>query len=128
MATQSQIVAYARLKPSLGVNQAQELIYGTDETDQILEVIVPKGTKHGPVNNAKDCYQFKFAKVFSPMATQDEVFEQVASPVVDSCLDGYNGTIFAYGQTGSGKTFTMSGGDSWEERGVIPRAFTYLFD
>lgn len=43
-------------------------------------------------------------------------------------LDGYNGTVFAYGQTGSGKTFTMSGGGpSWEERGIIPRVFTHLF-
>ena len=33
----------------------------------------------------------------------------MAKPVIQNCLDGYNGTIFAYGQTGSGKTFTMSG-------------------
>lgn len=44
-------------------------------------------------------------------------------------LDGYNGTIFAYGQTGSGKTYTMSGGGSlWEDRGIIPRAFSQIFD
>lgn len=44
-------------------------------------------------------------------------------------MDGYNGTIFAYGQTGSGKTHTMSGsGSSWEERGIIPRAFSQIFD
>ncbi len=34
----------------------------------------------------------------------------MAKDVVDSALDGFNGTIFAYGQTGSGKTFTMTGG------------------
>ena len=45
-----------------------------------------------------------------------------------SCLDGYNGTIFAYGQTGSGKTFTMSGGDTWNQRGIVPRVFSNLFD
>ncbi|CDW75634.1 kinesin motor domain containing protein [Stylonychia lemnae] len=44
------------------------------------------------------------------------------------CLDGYNGTIFAYGQTGSGKTYSMSGGDTWNQRGIVPRVFTYLFD
>jgi len=27
----------------------------------------------------------------------------------NSCLDGYNGTVFAYGQTGSGKTYTING-------------------
>lgn len=49
-------------------------------------------------------------------------------PVLENCLDGYNGTIFAYGQTGSGKTFTMSGGDTWDTRGIVPRVFTRLFE
>jgi hypothetical protein len=43
-------------------------------------------------------------------------------------MEGYNGTIFAYGQTGSGKTYTMSGADTWELRGIIPRVFTHIFD
>jgi Cdc6-like AAA superfamily ATPase len=30
-------------------------------------------------------------------------------PIIESVLEGYNGTIFAYGQTGTGKTFTMEG-------------------
>ena len=49
--------------------------------------------------------------------------------VIDSAIDGYNGTIFAYGQTGSGKTFTMTGGSaSYKQRGIIPRSISYLFD
>jgi kinesin family member 6/9 len=52
----------------------------------------------------------------------------VARPVIDNCLEGYNGTIFAYGQTGSGKTFTMSGGDLWPDRGIIPRVLSYIFE
>ncbi len=39
--------------------------------------------------------------------TQEEVWISVGKPVVDTCIAGYNGTIFAYGQTGSGKTFTI---------------------
>lgn len=42
--------------------------------------------------------------------SQQDVFDVVAVPVVESVLDGYNATIFAYGQTGSGKTFTITGG------------------
>ncbi len=34
---------------------------------------------------------------------------KIAQPIADSCLQGYNGSIFAYGQTGSGKTFTIQG-------------------
>lgn len=43
-------------------------------------------------------------------ATQEDVFDVVARPVVSSALEGFNSTIFAYGQTGSGKTFTITGG------------------
>ena len=51
----------------------------------------------------------------------------MAKPVIDNCLDGYNGTVFTYGQTGSGKTYTMSGGETWNERGITPRVLTYIF-
>jgi Cdc6-like AAA superfamily ATPase len=40
---------------------------------------------------------------------QKDVYEQTARALVDSVLEGFNGTIFAYGQTGTGKTFTMEG-------------------
>jgi hypothetical protein len=35
----------------------------------------------------------------------------VAKPIVNSVLDGFNGTIFAYGQSQAGKTYTMMGED-----------------
>ena len=79
------------------------------------------------LSNAKDNHQFSFHSIYHQNASQEEIFEGVAKPVIDNCLDGYNGTIFAYGQTGSGKTFTMSGGDLWEDRGIIPRVLSYIF-
>jgi kinesin family member 6/9 len=60
--------------------------------------------------------------------SQEEIFKEIAQPVVDSVIEGYNGTIFAYGQTGSGKTFTITGGaERYVDRGVIPRTVAYLF-
>ena len=50
---------------------------------------------------------FVFDNVVQPRATQSDVYEVVAKPIVEDVLNGYNGTIFAYGQTSSGKTFTM---------------------
>ena len=41
--------------------------------------------------------------------TQDQIFQRVGKPMIDSCLKGYNCTVFAYGQTGAGKTYTMQG-------------------
>ena len=42
-------------------------------------------------------------------STQKQVYDEAAKPIIESVLDGFNGTIFAYGQTSSGKTHTMSG-------------------
>lgn len=75
---------------------------------------------------------FTYDHVADMDTTQDSVFSSVAKNIVESCMNGYNGTIFAYGQTGSGKTFTMLGpsdSDNFTDnlRGVIPRSFEYLF-
>ena len=52
------------------------------------------------INNSKERYEFRFAKVFDRDTRQEEVFKLVALPTILSALDGFNGTIFAYGQTG----------------------------
>ncbi|XP_038617426.1 kinesin-like protein KIF15 [Tachyglossus aculeatus] len=75
---------------------------------------------------------FTFDHVANTDTTQESVFSSVAKSIVESCMNGYNGTIFAYGQTGSGKTFTMMGPSEFDNfthnlRGVIPRSFEYLF-
>uniref|UniRef100_A0A8B9V3F9 Kinesin family member 15 n=1 Tax=Anas zonorhyncha TaxID=75864 RepID=A0A8B9V3F9_9AVES len=75
---------------------------------------------------------FTFDYVANMDTTQESVFSTVAKNIVESCMNGYNGTIFAYGQTGSGKTFTMMGPSDSDNfthslRGVIPRSFEYLF-
>ncbi|OUM58461.1 hypothetical protein PIROE2DRAFT_66605 [Piromyces sp. E2] len=57
-----------------------------------------------------------------------KVYNSTARPIVDSVLEGYNGTIFAYGQTGTGKTFSMVGDREKKElRGIIPNAFDHIF-
>lgn len=50
-------------------------------------------------------------RIFDMGSTQESIYEISARPVVNSVLEGFNGTIFAYGQTSSGKTFTMQGYD-----------------
>ncbi|XP_008398271.1 kinesin-like protein KIF15 isoform X2 [Poecilia reticulata] len=75
---------------------------------------------------------FTYDHVADMKTSQDSVFNSVAKNIVESCMNGYNGTIFAYGQTGSGKTFTMLGPSELDNftdelRGVIPRSFEYLF-
>jgi hypothetical protein len=50
-----------------------------------------------------------------------QVFDEV-SEMVQSALDGYHVCLFSYGQTGAGKTYTMSGGNTPEQQGLMPRA------
>lgn len=74
---------------------------------------------------------FSFDRVFDPSEDQATVFEEVARPIIDDVMAGFNGTIFAYGQTGSGKTFTMEGGRNptdMEACGIIPRAVAAIFE
>lgn len=71
---------------------------------------------------------FTFDAVFSPDSTQADVYNEVARPIVENVLQGYNGTIFAYGQTGTGKTFTMEGVYNVPElKGIIPNSFAQIF-
>lgn len=44
--------------------------------------------------------------------------------LVQSVLEGYNGTVMAYGQTGTGKTFTLGklGDEDTADRGIMVRA------
>ena len=58
--------------------------------------------------------------------SQITFYERCAIPLLQSCLKGYNATIFAYGQTGSGKSHTILVGDG-ENEGIIPRSISDLF-
>ena len=86
---------------------------------------------------------FNFDFVGNDSVSQSDIFTHIAQPIADQCLEGYNGSIFAYGQTGAGKTFTIQGpgnlGDEgvspsmmkgtpeYENRGLMPRSFEYIF-
>ena len=62
-------------------------------------------------------------------ATQEDVFKFAAKPIIESVMEGFNGTIFAYGQTSSGKTHTMQGElDNPELKGITPRIVEYVFN
>lgn len=74
-------------------------------------------------------YKFNFDRVFDPKSNQQEVYDFAAKHIVESVLEGFNGTIFAYGQTSSGKTHTMQGIiDNPEKEGIIPRMIRHMFN
>uniref|UniRef100_A0AAY4DUI4 Kinesin-like protein n=1 Tax=Denticeps clupeoides TaxID=299321 RepID=A0AAY4DUI4_9TELE len=71
---------------------------------------------------------FTFDSVYDWSSKQVDLYDETFRPLVDSVLQGFNGTIFAYGQTGTGKTYTMEGvRNDPERRGVIPNSFEHIF-
>jgi kinesin family protein 23 len=67
-----------------------------------------------------------FKHVFDDKATQKEVFDHVALPLVENLIHGKNGLLFTYGVTGSGKTFTMTGEP--QNGGIMPRCLDVIFN
>eukprot|EP00667_Euglena_gracilis_P000095 EG_transcript_95 len=88
--------------------------------------------RHAPTTGKR----FRFNTVFwpaevpcadpRPPATQQAVFEVVASPLLSEVVRGYNAALLCYGQTGTGKTYTMNG--TAADPGIIPRCAEALFD
>lgn len=60
------------------------------------------------VTGATGLREFHFDSVFTGLATQVQVYDQLQVHVA-SFLNGINSCVFAYGQTGSGKSHTMFG-------------------
>lgn len=72
---------------------------------------------------------FSFDAVFDDRSSQKLIYQTCAAPIVQSVLEGYNGTIFCYGQTGSGKTHTMEGlAEDPDKRGIMANSFQQVFD
>uniref|UniRef100_A0A0K2TUX2 Kinesin-like protein n=1 Tax=Lepeophtheirus salmonis TaxID=72036 RepID=A0A0K2TUX2_LEPSM len=101
----------------------------SDGHKRVVNVDSPKGridVRRTPNNPSEAVRSFSFDSVYDSGSTQEEVYEESFRPLVDSVLKGFNGTIFAYGQTGTGKTWTVEGTENTP--GLIPRAFTHIFD
>jgi kinesin family protein 6/9 len=94
-----------------------------------IELAVPPDANPGIVHtNSSGFIRYEFGHIFGEDTNQEEVFNSVCKQKVHSLLEGVNGTVFAYGQTGSGKTYSIFGGDSFAERGIIPRALGLIFN
>ncbi|XP_063375020.1 kinesin-related protein 4-like [Cydia amplana] len=70
--------------------------------------------------------QYTFDNVYDVTTKTEDVYKDVAKPIVEAAIAGFNGTIFAYGQTSSGKTYTMSGTET--SPGIIQLAVLNLFE
>lgn len=87
----------------------------------VVEIYSPKD------DNKTNGKIFTYDAVYDCHASQKDIYDESVYPLVNSVLEGFNGTIFAYGQTGTGKTYTMEGTDIADNKGIIPRSFEQIF-
>ncbi|CAN0113942.1 unnamed protein product [Ectocarpus sp. 4 AP-2014] len=79
-----------------------------------------------------DRWGFTFDDVLEPGCSQEEVYRKCAKDILESALNGVNGTIMAYGCTGAGKSYTMMGSgqdgvDDPNRSGICARALRDVF-
>ncbi|KAJ0392820.1 hypothetical protein P43SY_009960 [Pythium insidiosum] len=100
----------------------QQIVFAHKATAEI-ELVNPEA------DGAEPPKKFTFDAAISSDATQMDVYNKAATDIVESVVNGFNGTIFAYGQTGAGKSHTMEGySEPPEEKGIIPNSFKHIFD
>ena len=102
------------------MEEQRECIVNVDMNACFIQVYNPQ--------NIKEIKSFTFDHTYDWRATQELIFNQTALPILESIMEGYNGTIFAYGQTGTGKTYTMEGSDNEKDKGIIPRSIDWIFN
>ncbi|XP_062327658.1 kinesin-like protein KIF23 isoform X2 [Osmerus eperlanus] len=113
---------YCRIRP-LGAEDEEcciEMI-----SSSTIQLHAPDGLKANRNGEYKET-QYSFKKVFGIQTTQNELFKDVAKPLVEDLIHCKNGLLFTYGVTGSGKTFTMTGSPG--EGGLLPRSLDMLFN
>ncbi|KAM9065866.1 kinesin-like protein KIF16B isoform X2 [Sarcophilus harrisii] len=110
--------------------EAKFIIHMEKNKTTITNLKIPEGGTGdtGRERTKTFTYDFSFCSADSKSAnyvSQEMVFTNLGTDVLQSAFEGYNACVFAYGQTGSGKSYTMMGnsGDS----GLIPRICEGLF-
>lgn len=115
----SKVEVYVRCRPVEG----DEIPLNSETTAAGTTITVPKvgGGQDEPATER----EYQVDGLWPGSASQTQMFEHVALPVVERVLDGYNGTICCYGATGTGKTYTIFGERGNE--GMLSRAIQHLF-
>jgi len=68
----------------------------------------------------------EFTDVLGTKTGNEDGFNIICMPLIESTLKGYKALLIAYGQTGSGKTFTLIGAKGPGQLGLLPRSIEYF--
>ena len=132
MSKSANVKVYCRIRPENEKEKANGMKIcitpSSENSVKILTESVGVDTGKESKKNSENFQTFTYDGVFSAETEQEKIFEIVAKPLINSALEGINGTLFCYGQTASGKTYTMEGIHNDNKlMGVIPRMMQYVF-
>ena len=134
MSKSANVKVYCRIRPENEKEKQSGMktcITPTSENSVkiITEAVGVDTGKDSSKNKSENFQTFTYDSVFPPETEQEKIFNVVAKPLINSALEGINGTLFCYGQTASGKTYTMEGIPSDNDlRGIIPRMMQLIFE
>ena len=112
---------FLRLRPKLGSKPEDEtLVPATD-----VDVVATAPTDSHSFKMGERETKFTFSQVYPTSTTQEQIFNSVSQPLVDTLLNGGQGLLFAYGMTNAGKTYTIQGSE--HNPGVLPRSLDKIF-
>ncbi|XP_076626871.1 kinesin-like protein KIF23 isoform X1 [Colletes latitarsis] len=122
MISKDPVQVYCRLRP---MQHPTDVSCMKVTSDTSLIITPPESSTNFRTSSNKEI-QTTFSRVFTPDATQKEIFNVVAYPLVENVIRGRNGLLFTYGVTGSGKTYTMTGEP--QDVGIMPRCLDVIFN
>jgi len=68
----------------------------------------------------------EFTDVLGTKTNNEDGFNIICMPLIETTLQGFKALLIAYGQTGSGKTFTLIGAKGPGQLGLLPRSIQYF--
>lgn len=122
MLSKDPVQVYCRLRP---MQHSADISCMKLVSDTTVIITPPESATNFRNSNNKEI-QTIFSHVFPPSATQKDIFNVVAVPLVENVIRGRNSLLFTYGVTGSGKTYTMTGES--QDAGIMPRCLDVIFN
>ncbi|KAL8738912.1 MAG: hypothetical protein Q9181_000364 [Wetmoreana brouardii] len=117
----------ARIRPQQDLKVEGDCIVSADGVEGDAASLQPTLVRVPSIKNENEVYSFQFSGVYDQSSTQQTIFDNEIAPTIKHLFNGFDVTIFAYGVTGTGKTYTMRGGKSLADRGIIPRLLSSTY-
>ncbi|KAL4501423.1 hypothetical protein ABPG72_021230 [Tetrahymena utriculariae] len=110
-----------RKKPQIQTQNMNEVQVVINQRDNSIQV-------NNNSNETSEASTFYFDTIFDEKSTQQQIYDNAVSPLVNSLFQDINSTIWAFGQTRSGKSQTLFGNKCDEQnQGIVYRAIDQIF-